>query len=610
MKKNKAEKKRPTRKQSKTKKIVISVIAIVLVLAMGCGVWYYYGHRNTDPVYVYNFYDIGQVGYWGDSKESYGPVSTDKIQTVFLSGTQTVTEVFVNEGDTVSKGDPLMAFDTTLSDMALERKRLDVEKLKLQLDDANAELKRIKALKPMVIHQSTPKPTTPTTPNTGTPISGPYQITSKDTSDGSSQSKALICWLKDSTEIDDELYETLRQKAEELQLKNKPGAEARTVSPAEDPTEDPGTDPADPVTPDPSDPSEATDPSETTEPTAPATEPTDPSEATEPTDPGTEPIEPPQVTVDKFYVVFKVTDGNTSLGDKTTWQGVYVQKVNGSFKIKFFDASGIRDTVTTTPTTTPSESGSSVDYNSGYTSTEISKMRAEQEKTIKDLQFSVKMAEAEYKIMQTEVSDGKVYAEIDGTVVSILSADEAMDTQQPMIKVSGGGGFYVEGSVSELDKDSLMIGQEVTINDWNTGNVYTGTVEKIGDYPTNNDSYWGAGNPNASYYPFTVFVNEDADLQPGFYVSVQYSTENADGGIYLNDPFIRTENGKSYVYVQNADGLLEKRYVTTGKSLWGSSTEILGGIDETDLIAFPYGKNVKEGAPTVEGDMSNLYDGY
>ena len=47
--------------------------------------------------------------------------------------------------------------------------------------------------------------------------------------------------------------------------------------------------------------------------------------------------------------------------------------------------------------------------------------------------------------------------------------------------------------------------------------------------------------------------------------------------------------------------------MTTGKALWGSYTEILSGLTVDDLIAFPYGKNVKQGAPTEEGDVSSLY---
>ena len=86
-----------------------------------------------------------------------------------------------------------------------------------------------------------------------------------------------------------------------------------------------------------------------------------------------------------------------------------------------------------------------------------------------------------------------------------------------------------------------------------------------------------------------------------------YSAGSSQNGIYLENPFLRTEGGRTYGYVRGEDGKLEQRFVTTGKSLWGSYTEVLSGLSEEDYIAFPYGKNVKAGAPTQEGDMSNLY---
>ena len=78
----------------KGKKRLIAGTAVVLTAAIGAGIWF--GIRGSgDPVGVYSFYDIGMTEYWGDNQESYGPVSTDKIQTVVLSDTQKVTEVMV-----------------------------------------------------------------------------------------------------------------------------------------------------------------------------------------------------------------------------------------------------------------------------------------------------------------------------------------------------------------------------------------------------------------------------------------------------------------------------------------------------------------------------------
>ena len=544
------------------KKILIPV-SIVLVLALGLGIWYATANTGGEPVNAYPFYYLGMTEYWGDSQESYGPVTTDKIQTVYLSETQTVTEILVFQGDEVKKGDLLMTFDTTLSDLALERERLEVEKLKLQLQDAQKQLAQINAMKPMVI----PSYTEPedTEENLGTALKGDYQISVNSDFDGSSRDKAMICWISGNTAIDDSIFEAIRQKAEEYQEKN------WEAQPEEIPEE------------------EVPEPAEETQETEPVIEETQ-----------------PDLTVNRYYVIFKVTRSNMSLGHTQVWQGMEVIHSGNDFTFRLFDASNVSDHM-------QAQSGNTsqtpeIDFGSGYTAAQIAQMRSEQEKTIKDLQFQVKMAEADYKIKQTEVSDGKVYAQIDGTVVSLLSEEEARMAGQPMLKVSGGGGFYVSGSVSELEKDNLQIGQEVTINDWNTGMTYMGTIQSVGDFPSA-DGYWsGMGNPNASYYPFTVFVDESADLEAGRYVSVVYSAGSAQSGIYLENPFIRTEGGQSYVYVLGQDGKLEKRTVTTGKSLWGSYTEILDGLTEEDYIAFPYGKQVKDGAPAVASeDLSELY---
>mgnify|MGYP006945409871 CR=1 FL=1 len=88
---------------------------------------------------------------------------------------------------------------------------------------------------------------------------------------------------------------------------------------------------------------------------------------------------------------------------------------------------------------------------------------------------------------------------------------------------------------------------------------------------------------------------------------ITFASSGSQQGVYLENPFLRTEAGRSYVYVRGADGPLEQRFVTTGKSLWGSYTEILEGLGEEDFIAFPYGKNVKHGAPAEEKDISELY---
>jgi hypothetical protein len=261
-----------------------------------------------------------------------------------------------------------------------------------------------------------------------------------------------------------------------------------------------------------------------------------------------------------------------------------------------------------TPPSAPKEDNGTVEWNDGYTSAELTAMRNEKQQEITQLQFDIKMGKAELKIMQKEASDGKVVANFDGIATEILEPAEALATGQPLMKVIGGGGYYVEGTVSELALDTVQIGQSVSINAWDTGMVYTGRVVEIGSYPSEEQDYYYYGSSNISYYPYRVFIDESADLQEGYYVSMSIQTEEqAAGTLYLQNAFLRSEGNRTYVYVRGAEGMLEKRYLECGVSTDGYMTPIYSGITEEDFVAFPYGKEIVEGAPTFEGTDQDLY---
>ena len=576
------------------KKAVLGAIALILAASMGLGIWCYTANRNAEPVYVYPFSYVGMTEYWGDNQESSGPVSSDNIQTVFLSETQTVTEILVEMGDTVKKGDLLMTFDTTLDSLKLERKRLDVEKKKLELQAAKNRLMDIRNMVPMTVIYL---PDDGFDESLGDLIADKgYEIYGEDPKvienalnyNGSSEVTPIVFWLKDDVSLNSDMVTKICQMAGKLQGIKRAQAEANKPE-EEQPADNSQT--------------------ETTSTQENSTVPGDGSgsnqsaESDIPSDSGSGTTEYPAAS--EAYVVIRVTTGNQMYAAKETWIGLYIinNGINAGFQ---FFTPGITDPFMEGY----DDSGLVSDeiyLGSAYTAEQLSEMRKEQEKKIKDLEFQLKMVETEYKIMEKEFNDGNIYADVDGVVVSILTEEEAKETRQPVLKVSGGGGFYVEGFVNELDKDLMTIGMPVTVNDWESGMSYDAQVASIGDFPTQ-EGYWsGVGNPNSSYYPFQVFVDGSADLRTGSHVSITYSTAEGGNGIYLENPFVRTEDGLTYVLVQGPDGKLEQRMVTTGKSLWGSYTEILSGITEEDLIAFPYGKDVKPGVRTVEGDLSNLY---
>ena len=143
------------------------------------------------------------------------------------------------------------------------------------------------------------------------------------------------------------------------------------------------------------------------------------------------------------------------------------------------------------------------------------------------------------------------------------------------------------------------------VTSWNTGNSYEATITSIGNSPV--ESMKSSENPYMSYYPFTAVVEKDADLSSGEGVSISVDGLSGDSGnsIYLEQMFIREDGNRSYVYKKGKHGRLEKQYVEVGKNMYGS-IEIVSGLTMEDEIAFPYGRNVKEGAKTKT--VESLYD--
>lgn len=504
------------------------ILPVLLLIAGAAFGWVWYSNKNREPVYVFSFADgiVGMTDYYDYSNESSGMITTDRVQNVFLSSTQTVLEMLVTEGQTVKKGDVLFTYDTTLSDIALMQKDLAVQQAKLDLETAQKELRVINSYVPIRYYEvETPEPTEPPEPVANL---ADFDLTGLGylaySGSGSTSLTPKYCWLRNGVMIDESILQALFRDAEG----------------------------------------------------------------------------------EVIFVRFQHTKDDAADGAITREYGVKLMKLVSTtpdgvtsthYRFAFFDLIN--------PGSGPVDPG--VEWNSGFTAAEIAAMREEKKAQIKDLEFRIKMEESEYRIMQKEADSGEVVAEFDGIVVGLMDPESAEMSGQPLLRVSGGGGFYVEGMVSELQLGNIEVGQKVDIMSWDTGMNYEGTITEIARFPQENNYYYG-GNQNVSYYPYTVFIEENAELRDGYYVSMTLRGGEGKGSLYVDNAFVRSEGAASYVYVRGVDGLLEKRYIQVGGSLWGSYTEVRSGLTGEDFLAFPYGKDVVDGAPTQEGTWEDLYN--
>ena len=225
--------------------------------------------------------------------------------------------------------------------------------------------------------------------------------------------------------------------------------------------------------------------------------------------------------------------------------------------------------------------------------------------------MNIKVAQSEYKKLKSELENTNVSAKLDGVVKTVLDPESDEAKVKPVIVVSSGGGYYIQGRVSELLLDTIKIGQKVNVQTFETGSFAEGVIEKISDSPLSDRYYNGMDNPNVSYYPYTVRVDDSANLKEGEYASLSLVNEQIENqqnseSFYMPSAFVISENGKNHVYMRNSENRLEKREVIVGKMMHGL-LEIRSGITMEDRVAFPYGKEVKEGNLTKEASTEELY---
>lgn len=561
------------RMSKKLKKGIIAAACVVGVCGAVWGGLTIARNAQRGDVNVYAVNECAMTDYWGDTSNTSGMVTTDKLQKIYISQSQTVKKVWVKEGDSVKKGTVLVSYDSTLTQATVERAKIDYDRQTENLEVMKNELELLKKAKNKETLEAEKTKLEAELQAEISRLDGaggydpenavvPGLVTPMAEGSGNSKDKPIYYYWLTNKPLSDEVLRNLLH-----------GAEINRATPMD-------------KTP----------------------------------------------TVSTYLVL--VSRDKDKMGGMPTSRGLLItetftpnsteQPVEGapisgtvSISFQFCDLPEYIDPERTYDSDKYKELTRKIAQiqellESSMTQLDLNKAILEKAQAVKEQEVNLKVAKLKLDKKLAELGDGNVYAEFDGTVKAVRDPDEAYNNSEAVVELSGGGGYYVTGTLSEMDLGSVQVGDSVSISSWMTGAACEGTIVSIDDYPTSNGNNWGDGNSNVSYYPFKVFVTEDANLQPNDYVDIQYqkdtSAEESGSSLYLQSMFIRTDNGKSYVMARGEDGRLEQRWVQTGRDLWGSYTQIRGGLTIDDYVAFPYGRDVVEGAHTQEATTDQLYN--
>ena len=567
--------------------IITSVCAFALV-----GIKFYLSSSNTIEVHSVSSLN---TGYWDNPSTSTGLVSNSDTQSVLYDSSKTITQVFVKDGQQVSVGDPLLSYDLTTLQSAVDTSQLEVEKAQNAITLANHELKKLLNTTPVPdvtpepdIPDPTPAPL-PDIPNqdgnglypyilslsqaeknftnykiyyadteSEAPEKGPHEDDSLWKEERVKKTSDHTCWYwieYTYTDGSNNVYDTkdvVEYYSDQQQI---PSEDISIVGTKQNPYVF-------------------------------------------------------NLSEDQGFVYGKLFLDNANLnqylrfdvytndGDLSSSWLVRCDKFAAKQPMNEGDMYSVISHTKEEQKYVEVEQKPSQDIPPGYTEIELAKAIRDKKQELKTLDLDLRKAQLSLSENKALLNDGVIRAKRNGVVRNVKKASDSLQDGNTFLEVAGGQGTYIKGNISELMLDQVKVGDTISAYCWTNGETFDAKIQSIDTVPSSSSNYNGSGNPNVSYYGFEAYAKEASKIQAGEYLELTFnSNTDTTSSIWLSKAYVKQEGNKYYVLKDN-HGRLKKQYVTVGKIVWGDTMEIKDGLSDTDYIAFAYSKNAKEGVKT------------
>lgn len=567
--------------------IITSICAFTLV-----GIKFYLNSTNKIDV---NSVSTLNTGYWDNPSTSTGFVSNSDTQSVLYDASKTITQVFVQEGQQVNAGDPLLSYDLTTLQSAVDTSQLDVEKAQNAITLAEHELKKLLNTTPIpdVVeepeiqdHTPAPLPGVPAKDGNGfypyvlslsqaeknftaykiyyasttseAPEKGPHEEASLWKEERETKESNNTCWYwieytyTDGSTNAYDPKDVVEYYSDKQQIPNKEIFLAGTK-------------------------------------------------------------QNPYVfklSENQGFVYGKLFLDNANLNQYLRFD-VYTNdgEIDSSWLVrcdKFTTKQSMNegDMYSVISHTKEEqkyvevEQKPSQDISSGYTEIELAKAIRDKKQELKTLDLDLRKAKLSLSENKALLNDGIVRAKRSGIVRNIKDLSNPIQDGSAFLEVATGQGTYIKGSISELMLNQIKVGDTISAYCWTSGETFDAEIQSIDTVPSSNSNYNGSGNPNVSYYGFEAYAKDASKIQAGEYLELTFNlASDTTSSIWLSKAYVKQEGNKYYV-LKDVHGKLKKQYVTVGKIVWGDTMEIKDGLSDTDYIAFAYSKNAKEGVKT------------
>lgn len=209
---------------------------------------------------------------------------------------------------------------------------------------------------------------------------------------------------------------------------------------------------------------------------------------------------------------------------------------------------------------------------------------------------STASAELELQQLKDSLADYTIYAPCDGTVTALNITEGSMVSNGASVAtISDLSTMKVAINVDEYSILDTGVGSSVTIMIDSIGKSYEGTITRVSDIASLNNG--------VSYFEATVDFTADEHVKSGMSVEVRLTSTDRKGVLTVSaDALHYKDDNTAYVLVKNGDSQ-EMRDVEIGATD-GNYVEILSGLEaeETVLAALSAGSMFPGPGPGMRGE--------
>ena len=458
--------------------IITSICAFTLV-----GIKFYLNSTNKIDV---NSVSTLNTGYWDNPSTSTGLVSNSDRQSVLYDASKTITQVFVQEGQQVNSGDPLLSYDLTTLQSAVDTSQLDVEKAQNAISLAEHELKKLLNTTPIpdVVEEPEIQDYTPA-PLPGVPEKNgnglyPYILSLSQAEKNFTAYK--IYYASTTSEAPEKgPHEKASLWKEEREMKESNNTCWYWIEYT------------------------YTDGS---------------TNAYDPKDVVEYYSDKQQIPNKEIFLagtkqnpyVFKLSENQgfvygklfldnanlnqylrfdvyTNDGDIDSSWLVRCDKFTTIQSINEGDMYSVISHTKEEQKYVEVEQKPSQDLSSGYTEIELAKAIRDKKQELKTLDLGLKKAQLSLSENKALLNDGVIRAKRSGIVRNIKKTSDSLQDGNTFLEVAGGQGTYIKGSISELMLNQIKVGDTISAYCWTSGETFDAKIQSIDTVPSSNSNY-------------------------------------------------------------------------------------------------------------------------